>query len=31
MGRKVLFNNSSGVVRYFGTLKHEGVAASSKN
>lgn len=24
MGRKVLFNNSSGTVRYFGELKHPG-------
>jgi hypothetical protein len=29
IGRKVLFNNSSGIVRYFGELVHPGKLASS--
>lgn len=31
VGRKILFNNSSGIVRYFGQLQHQGLPANSKD
>ena len=31
IGRKVLFNNSAGVVRYFGPLVHQGKPENSKD
>lgn len=31
VGRKILFNNSSGIVRYFGTLQHQGAPANAKD
>jgi len=31
VGRKILFNNSTGAVRYMGPLVHQGKPASSKD
>lgn len=31
VGRKILFNNSSGIVRYFGILQHQGAPVNAKD